>query len=496
MNIACQNRGLSETIRSVSFAQRLAGAGAVVWFYLSKAIAPIDLVLVYPQWRIQTAKLIWWLPLAAAAILTALLWRHRHGAWSRAILFGWAFFCAALAPVLGFTDVGFMQYSLVADHYPYIALIGLVALLAAGFSYWRERTEGALRWAAAAIPVGVVLAFLVLSWNQSRLFADPFTLYQATLAKNPGCWVVHNNLGNILFTAGQPEEAAGHYQQALRSKPDYAEAHINLGAALFKHGQLLEAIAHYEQAVQARPEYAEAHINLGNALFKLGRIPEAIEQYQKTVQLQPALPEAHQDLGLALLELGRPQEAIEQFEQALRLKPDYAEAQNNLGMALHAVGEGEPAIEHFREAVRLKPDYSEAYNNLGSSLLSSGQESEAIQCYRQALQAQPDYPQAHHNLGLALLRVGRLEDAADHFQQAVRLKPDFAMAYFNLAICDSRLNRPDTAIAMAQKAQALARSAGNNALVAQIDAWIAKYRAQQPPPDAPNRSDAELRSTK
>ncbi len=138
-NIACQNRGLSESIRPANFSQRLAGAGAVVWFYLAKALAPIDLVLVYPRWRIQTARLLWWLPLAAAVVISALLWRHRHNAWSRAILFGWAFFCAALVPVLGFTDVGFMQYSLVADHYPYIALIGLVAAVAAGSSFWQRR---------------------------------------------------------------------------------------------------------------------------------------------------------------------------------------------------------------------------------------------------------------------------------------------------------------------------------------------------------------------
>ena len=144
------------------------------------------------------------------------------------MLLAWGFFCAALVPVLGFTDVGFMQYSLVADHYPYIALIGVVALVAAGFSYWRGRTHGVLRWATTAIPVGIVATFMVLSWNQSRLFANPFALYQATLAKNPSCWVVQNNLGNILFTAGQPEEAVRHYKQALHSKPDYAEAHINL----------------------------------------------------------------------------------------------------------------------------------------------------------------------------------------------------------------------------------------------------------------------------
>ena len=53
--------------------------------------------------------LIWWLPLAAG-ILTGLLWRHRHSAWSRPLLFAWGFFCVALVPVMGFTDVGFMQF--------------------------------------------------------------------------------------------------------------------------------------------------------------------------------------------------------------------------------------------------------------------------------------------------------------------------------------------------------------------------------------------------
>ena len=45
-----------EAIRSEATSpERLAGAGAVVWFYLSKAGAD-RLIFVYPQWRIQTAR--------------------------------------------------------------------------------------------------------------------------------------------------------------------------------------------------------------------------------------------------------------------------------------------------------------------------------------------------------------------------------------------------------------------------------------------------------
>ncbi len=77
VNVWCQNRLQETPFRTANFLERSVGAGAVVWFYLSKAVAPIDLAFVYPQWHIQTDKLLWWLPLLAALAVTAVLWRQR-----------------------------------------------------------------------------------------------------------------------------------------------------------------------------------------------------------------------------------------------------------------------------------------------------------------------------------------------------------------------------------------------------------------------------------
>ncbi len=111
VNMRFQTFDMKEAIRIAGFAERLLGAGCVVWFYLYKAILPIDLSFVYAQWHIETGNPLWWLPLAAALAVTAVLWRYRKS-WSRPLLFAWGFFCVVLVPVMGFTDVYFMRYAL------------------------------------------------------------------------------------------------------------------------------------------------------------------------------------------------------------------------------------------------------------------------------------------------------------------------------------------------------------------------------------------------
>ncbi len=438
---------------NLGMTERLVLAGKAVWFYASKVLWPARLTFVYPHWKLDAGSFWRWLPLAAGlAVGGALLRASRRQSWARAGLFGCGFFVLALLPVLGFFDVYYFRFSYVADHFQYLACLGLISLAASTGTAICQRDGQRGRDLGTVAAAIALLVLGVSTWRQARIYQDMETLWGDTLTKHPQCWMAHNNLGTVLSQEGKVTDAIGRYQQALRLKPDYDEAHYNLGNALARTGKIEEAIAHFEQALRIKPDYAEAHNNLGIALAQAGRIEEAIAHYQQALRIKPDYAEAHNNLGIALAQAGRIEEAIAHYQQALRIKPDYAEAHNNLGIALAQAGRIDEAIAHYQQALRIKPDYAEAHNNLGIALAQSGRIDEAIAHYQQALRIKPDYAEEHNNLGMALAQSGRIEEAIAHYQQALRIKSDYADAHNNLGVALAQTGRIKEAIAHYQQA--------------------------------------------
>jgi tetratricopeptide (TPR) repeat protein len=255
------------TFLAGGFVSRLATAGCVVWFYLGKVLWPVNLSVVYPKWSVDPSRWTSWLPLLLLAGCVALSWLRRK-TWGGGWLFGMGYFVVTLFPVMGFFDQGFYDYSLVADHWQYYSMIGIIALVvsagvALGRSFGdRGKTVGVLVSATAVVALGAG------TWVRAGVYATSETLWRDTVTKNSEAWMAQYNLGLALGKAGKIDDAITCFQQGVRLKPDFAQVHNYLGSALMQAGRVPEAIEQYRQALRIKPDYMDAQINLEQALSR------------------------------------------------------------------------------------------------------------------------------------------------------------------------------------------------------------------------------------
>jgi Flp pilus assembly protein TadD len=346
-------------IRNDSFLARLAAAGWVPWFYLSKALLPVDLMVIYPKWQIDAGHWVSYVPGVLLVVCFLVFWWKRR-TWGRPLLFGLAYFVVMLFPVMGFFDQGFYSYSLVADHWQYYSIVGVIALaIAAGNAVCRRIGRRHRHWGTVAA-VAVVMAMGVGSWQRSFVYASDERLWRDNVAKNPHAWLAWLNLGLNRYWAGDPDIAVGYFEEALRIDPDVADTHSGLGIALLQLGRTQEAVLHLEQAVRIDPDDADAHNALALALLRLGRAQEAIPHFEQALRINPDDVDAHINLGNALFQGGKVSEAFSHYQQALRLDPDSPLAHEDLGVALEKLGRVPEAIEQYRQALKLNPDLTAA----------------------------------------------------------------------------------------------------------------------------------------
>ncbi|MGQ0813910.1 MAG: tetratricopeptide repeat protein [Gemmatimonadota bacterium] len=323
----------------LSFIERALIAGRAVWFYLGKLIWPLDLSFIYPRWTISDDVSWQYLFPIGIVVLITVFWLLRRR--SRAPLAVLLLFCGGLFPALGFVNVFPFRYSFVADHFQYLASIPVIALLSAAIVIAARRLN--VNQTAALVMITLLLAtpLAALTWRQSHDYASAERLYRATIARNPGAWIAHNNLGKLLADDGRVAEARAHFRQALRLNSAIPEHHMNLGRLLIAEGSLSEGIMHLKNALRLDPQHPDAHSNLGVGLLRQGRVEESMTHFEAALRSVPGHPEArinvaaaHQALGVAHAQAGRIEAALPHFQAAAHHNPSDAAIRHNLNMAM------------------------------------------------------------------------------------------------------------------------------------------------------------------
>jgi tetratricopeptide (TPR) repeat protein len=415
-----------------SWPERLVTAGDEVWFYLGKLLWPSPLVLVYPKWQIDAAQPLAYLPLLAAIGLLFVFWLKRTG-WGRPYFFAFAYFLGALVPVMGFVQHNFLRTTFVGDHFQYLASMGPLALAGAGLNRLIEIAPKTKAWLPSVFCAGLLLVLGSVSWLRAWAFESPWTIWTDTLAKNPSCWIAHNNLGDFLSRMGLVDEAIAQYQMAAKIDPHDAADRCNLGTLFYRKGQLDQAVGMFHEALKLDPYLPQAYDGLGNVLRQQGHADDAIVELTKALRLSANYAQAYQDMGNALINKGQTDNGVRFLQKAVELKPGSLSAHNDLGVALSKAGRLDEAAAQFQTTVEIVPNFFQGYNNLGGVFLLGGRVDEAIPLFKKALEINPGFEQAHNNLGQAFLQKGLANEAIAEFQEALRLRPDYPSAQANLA---------------------------------------------------------------
>jgi tetratricopeptide (TPR) repeat protein len=443
---------------------RLAVAGMAPWFYLLKTVVPYPLAMVYPRWDFDPKALVNYLPGLALIGVLAGMWRLRR--WCRGPLAALVYFVVTLFPVLGFFNMYYQVYSFVADHWVYIPMLGVLALIAGGAEFLSRRIVPRVVVQGVAALVLVVLGGL--AWQRSTVFADVFRLWQDNIDKYPMHFLPYHNLGRAQDDKGYYDDALKNYQKSLQLNDRFDRVYTNIGTLLAKRGDILEAAHYFDQGVRLYPKSVTARGNLGAMLFKMGRLEEGLYQLQIAEKDDPNSLLVRANMATVLMGLGRIDEAMEQARKAVEIDPCAYEPRMELADCLLRKGERAKAQEQVAAALTIKPDSVEAHalmatllRALGLSARAAGRSPEAAdriakaaEHWKRILELQPENVDAMNNLGITLVDRGDLQGALTYFTKALEHQPGNLEIQTNVAFVLARLNRPGEAIELYRKALA------------------------------------------
>jgi tetratricopeptide (TPR) repeat protein len=254
--------------------------------------------------------------------------------------------------------------SLDPEHPRVLALLGRAALLERDF----EAAEALLARALAADPGREEIHYLLASayrgrgdlaqaqrhleasrggYKQLRTWGYPDPLMSELDRVGQSANFRENRAYRALLE-GRLEEGIAHLRAAVAANPSDLDAKLNLGAVLLSAGETDEATGIFEEITRrdrAGPPaaVARAHVQLAGMLDSAGRPGDAQRHYERALEVVPGQPDATRGIARLLVRRGRPQAALTHFDAAIQEDPADVGLRLERALALMALGEWQRA---------------------------------------------------------------------------------------------------------------------------------------------------------
>ena len=272
-----------------------------------------------------------------------------------------------------------------------------------------------------------------------------------------------------------PKDTFQHHQDLMkimalmRTKEDFDAAEKACLAFISKGLEVAQVYSHLAQIAMAREDQ-----------------PQAIEYLKKTVAVGPGTASAQAQLGLLLLDAEDYEQALVHLQEAYQIQPKSAMICYDVARAYYKLGQKEKAVEYCRKSLAEQPDYISPRANLAKALFELGDTPSAVKEYYKVIEYDAENLKALNFLAWiqATSRNGQLRKPQEALKLAQRAAKaaDYKTAEVldTLAVAYAATGDFEQAVTEADKAIALAESAGEAALAQRIARRRGLFKNGQP----------------
>lgn len=268
-------------IAEQSFITRLAIFPWIVARYVGTLILPIDLGM---EKRLEYGSLVegrFVVSYVVVFLIAGALYYFNKTKKREALFFlGW--FAVGIIPV---SNLFVPLKAILADHWTYMASIGIFAVLAVVIGYSKRSVAAKI---SAPITVVFFIALVTVTIMENKYWQGEDVLYARILQKNPHSSRTVYNTARQAEEKGDYQKALELYLQAIEGTKTGRGLYFNSRGLLYKKmGDIQNAKNDFEEAVKASPSVAVYHNNLGCSYAELGMTDKARAEWEVTLKIAP-----------------------------------------------------------------------------------------------------------------------------------------------------------------------------------------------------------------
>lgn len=285
-------------------------------FYISKMLVPLKLSIYYSFDKIngQLPYTYYIAPLIMAGLALG-AWYYRKTAPYVGI--GLLFFLSNVIVTLPFATLG--SFELCADHYNYLACIGIFYILVEGIQAIQNRYPS-LASSARSLAWVWGIAICILCFRQIRIWKDTIT-------------VISNAIEN------------GYTHKGMM--------YMGRGVEFGDNGRMPEAMKDFTRALELNPELKDAYKFRGSLYAQAGQIDLAVKDLEKYLTYDSTDVVTWNNMAMIFMRQNQLEKSLKAFTRTIELKPDAVISYENRSRIYQMMGNVEKANADMQKAKEL-----------------------------------------------------------------------------------------------------------------------------------------------